>query len=330
MIRKLFITCIGLSLYLTVTGQQIDSAIVSCNFINTPFEDFVEKIEKNTSLKFFYLHDWVKNVTITFSGTNTKLANVLNDQLKKTDLAFFIDGNNVYIFPEARILTKLPDYKRPPVTAEEMDTLNGITETERKYLEGNKVALIEVLEVGDKQKATKGTKCIVSGKVIDESNEEPLIGATVFIEDLRTGATTDIDGEFNIILTPGKYKAAFNYMSMKQQEYYLQVYSSGQITIKMRKNLIEIDEITITANRNDNIRGIQMGYEKISAKTMKEIPLVFGEKDVLKVAQMLPGVLNVGEGSSGFNVRGSSSDQNMFYFNKVPVYNPSHLFGFFT
>ena len=73
-----------------------------------------------------------------------------------------------------------------------------------------------------------------------------------------------------------------------------------------------------------------MGYEKISAKTMKEMPVVFGEKDVLKVAQMLPGVLNVGEGSSGFNVRGSSSDQNMFYFNKVPVYNTSHLFGFFT
>ncbi|MFZ0472924.1 MAG: carboxypeptidase-like regulatory domain-containing protein [Bacteroidales bacterium] len=298
--------------------------------MNTPFEDFVEKIEKNTALKFFYLNDWVKNVTITFSGTNTQLADVLNDQLRKTELTFFIDGNNVYIFPEAQILTKLPDYTGSPVTAEEMDTLNGITETERKYLEGNKVALIEVLEVGDKQKTTKGTKCIISGKIIDESNEEPLIGATVFIEDLKTGATTDIDGRFNIILTPGKYKAAFNYMSMKQQECYLQVYSSGQITIEMRKDLIEIDEITVTANRNDNIRGIQMGYEKISAKTMKEIPVVFGEKDVLKVAQMLPGVLNVGEGSSGFNVRGSSSDQNMFYFNKVPVYNTSHLFGFFT
>ena len=96
------------------------------------------------------------------------------------------------------------------------------------------------------RKPPKVSKCIISGKIIDESNEEPLIGATVFIEDLKTGATTDIDGRFNIILTPGKYKAVFNYMSMKQQEYYLQVYSSGQITIEMRKDLIEIDEI------NDN------------------------------------------------------------------------------
>ena len=209
MIKKLFITCIGLSLYLTITGQQSDPAVVSGNFMNTPFEDFVEKIEKNTALKFFYLQDWVKNVTITFSGTNIQLADVLNDQLKKTDLAFFIDGNNVYIFPGAQILTELPDYIVSQVTAEEKDTLNGITETERKYLEGNKIALIEVLEIGDKQKATKGIKCIINGKIIDESNEEPLIGATVFIEDLKTGAMTDIDGRFKIILTPGKYQGCF-------------------------------------------------------------------------------------------------------------------------
>jgi len=327
MFKKLLFTCIGICLFFSIAGQQSDSTFIA---VDLPFEDFVEKIEKNSSLKFFYLKDWVKNVTITYSGTNTQLAHVLNDQLKKTDLSFFIDGNNVFIFPGARILTELPDYIESQVNAEEKDTLNGITETERKYLEGNKIALIEVLEIGDKQKATKGIKCIINGKIIDKSNEEPLIGATIYIEDLKTGAVTDIDGRFIIKLTPGKFKAVFNYMSMKQQEYYLQVYSSGQITIQMRNELIEIDEVKISANRYDNIRGMQMGYEKISAKTMKEIPVVFGEKDVLKVAQMLPGVLNVGEGSSGFNVRGSSSDQNMFYFNKVPVYNTSHLFGFFS
>jgi hypothetical protein len=330
MIKKLFIACIGFSLYLTISGQQSDSAAVSCKFMNTPFDDFAEAIEKNTALKFFYVQDWVKNVTITFSGTNIQLDQLLNDQLEKTNLDFFIDGNNVYIFPEAKILTELPDYIVSQIIAEEKDTLNGITETEKKYIKGNKIASIEVLEIGDKQKAIKGTKCIINGKIIDQSYKEPLIGATIFIEDLKTGAMTDIDGRFKILLTPGKYKAVFSCMSMKPQELYLQVYSGGQITIEMRNELIEINEIRITANRNDNIRGIQMGFEKISAKTMKEIPVVFGEKDVLKVAQLLPGVLNVGEGSSGFNVRGSSSDQNMFYFNKVPVYNTSHLFGFFT
>ena len=73
-----------------------------------------------------------------------------------------------------------------------------------------------------------------------------------------------------------------------------------------------------------------MGFERLNYKTVKEIPVVFGEKDLLKVAQMLPGVQNVGEGATGFNVRGSAADQNMIYVNKVPVYNSSHLFGFFS
>jgi len=78
------------------------------------------------------------------------------------------------------------------------------------------------------------------------------------------------------------------------------------------------------------VKGMQMGYERISVKSIKEIPVVMGEKDLLKVAAMLPGVENIGEGSSGINVRGSAADQNMFYLNKIPVYNTSHLFGFFT
>jgi hypothetical protein len=73
-----------------------------------------------------------------------------------------------------------------------------------------------------------------------------------------------------------------------------------------------------------------MGFARLDIKTIKEIPLVMGEKDLLKVAQMLPGIQSVGEGSSGFNVGGSSTDQNMIYINKIPVYNSSHLFGFFS
>ncbi len=329
-IKRLLHTCLALSLYISVSAQQSDPSLASFSFMNTPFEEFVKEIEAKSALKFYYLDDWVKNVTITFSGTTTQLVHVLEDLLKKDNLFLYKEDNNLYIFPQAGMLTEIPDYNVSPLTERDKDTLNYSTESEKKYIKGNAIASIEVLEIGDKQKATKGTKCIVTGKIVDKSNDEPLIGATIFIEDLKTGAVSDIDGRFKMMLPSGKYKAVFDCMSMKSQAYYLRVYSSGEITIKMKMELIEIEEIKVSANRNDNIRGIQMGYERISAKTMKEIPVVFGEKDVLKVAQMLPGVLNVGEGSSGINVRGSSSDQNMFYFNKVPVYNTSHLFGFFS
>jgi hypothetical protein len=212
----------------------------------------------------------------------------------------------------------------------ETESFERITETEKKYLEGKILSSVEVLEIGDKHQTAGSSGCIINGRIIDESNSEPLFGATVYIEELKNGAAADQEGRFKLVLKQGKYKAVFSYMSMKQQEYYLQVYSGGSVTVAMRKELISLDEVKITASRYDHIKGMQMGFERISAKTLKEIPLVFGEKDVLKVAQLLPGVLNVGEGASGFNVRGSAEDQNMFYLNKIPVYNTSHLFGFFT
>ena len=78
------------------------------------------------------------------------------------------------------------------------------------------------------------------------------------------------------------------------------------------------------------LKGTNTGFEKITAKSLKQIPAVMGERDLIKVALLLPGVQSIGEGSSGFNVRGAPSDQNMFYINKVPVYNTSHLLGFFS
>ena len=91
-----------------------------------------------------------------------------------------------------------------------------------------------------------------------------------------------------------------------------------------------MEEVEIRSESRHNVKGIQMGYEKIAIKNIKEIPVVLGERDIVKVALLLPGVQNVGEGSSGFNVRGSPADQNLFYINNIPVYNTSHLFGFFS
>jgi hypothetical protein len=91
-----------------------------------------------------------------------------------------------------------------------------------------------------------------------------------------------------------------------------------------------LDEVTITSDKYDRVQSTNMGFERLSLKSVEEIPLVLGEKDILKVASLLAGVQSVGEGTAGFNVRGSPADQNLFYIDKVPIYNTSHLFGFFS
>ena len=98
----------------------------------------------------------------------------------------------------------------------------------------------------------------------------------------------------------------------------------------MEKKLYPIDEIVVKSGEHDFVRDVQMGFAQISTRNIKEIPVVMGERDVIKVVHMLPGVQTAGEGSAGLYVRGSAADQNLFIINRIPVYNTSHLFGFFS
>ena len=95
------------------------------------------------------------------------------------------------------------------------------------------------------------------------------------------------------------------------------VHSGGDLSLSMKKTLIPLDEVVVKSNRFNNVKGVQMGFESLKYKVFKEIPLVMGEKDIINVIKMLPGVQSTGEGSSGFNVRGSGADQNMVRNNFV-------------
>ncbi len=329
-IRKIVIMGLGLLLCHDLSAQQADSMVIRDTFTGIPLQDFIERIESESGVRFYFQPEWIKNIAITSAERPVTLFRLLKAPLERNGINIHTEGNNIYLYPGKPIATELPSFNLSATVSAGSDGLAMLTETERKYLQGKEIVPVEELEIGDRKKQVAGSKCLVNGRIIDESNSEPLIGATVYIDELRTGAVTDQEGRFRLVLAPGRYKAIFSFMSMKEQEYYLKVYTDGPVLIKLKRELIEIDAVRITASRNDHVRGIQMGYDRITVKAMKEIPVVMGEKDLLKVARLLPGVQNVGEGASGFNVRGSAEDQNMFYVNKIPVYNTSHLFGFFT
>ncbi|MFC2137347.1 carboxypeptidase-like regulatory domain-containing protein [Bacteroidota bacterium] len=330
---KRIINITVLSLFVLSLLADENDIIFSGEYANISFQKFAFEVEKQTGAKFYYHDAWISNILITVKGDQLSLNDVLTKYLKENDLNFYINSENkIFITPGKKLITKLPEYNlsnteiKKDINAEE----NGLTNTEKKYLAGRKNGVTETIIVGKKQPVYQKANSIVNGVIKDKNTGEPLIGATIYIEELSKGSVTNINGYFTISLPPGKYSALFNCLGMEEAHYFLQVNSSGTVNVEMDKKLIEINEVSIKADRYHNVRGMQMGFERISIKEIKEIPVVMGEKDVLKVAQMLPGVQNVGEGSSGFNVRGSAADQNMFFINKIPVYNTSHLFGFFS
>ena len=117
---------------------------------------------------------------------------------------------------------------------------------------------------------------------------------------------------------------------MKDTRRQIQLYGDGKMNIDLQGQVMVLKNVTVSAEKINNIRGVQMGVQKLDIKTLKQVPVVFGETDVMRVLLTLPGVKSVGEASSGLNVRGGSADQNLVLFNDATVYNPSHFFGLFT
>ncbi|KPK87803.1 MAG: hypothetical protein AMS27_01355 [Bacteroides sp. SM23_62_1] len=306
----------------------------SGEFRDAPFTEFVKEVEQQTGVIFYFREEWVRDIRVTVSGSNLSLQNTLQRVLLPEGLNYFIDEwNHIYLTNQLSLVIQLPDYEGSAGQAEELEGSEKedvLTSAEQKYIDGRKARIIETIRIGDSKESNGQKSAVVHGRMTDTETGEPLVGATVYIRELKKGAATDLDGHFSLVLSPGTYTIEFTCMGMKSRQYYLEVLSGGSISIPMEKSLIPIAEVMVQANRFNNVKGIQMGFERLDYKVFKEIPLVMGERDVLKIARMLPGVQSVGEGSAGFNVRGSAADQNMIYVNRVPVYNSSHLFGFFT
>ena len=334
MTGKIYISTLIFILICLETGAQENDVVFPANLRDVPFSEFVSIAEQKTGASFYYLESWVREIRISASGTEISLRNALTRALLPAGYSFYIsDDLQVFITPGKPVVFTLPDYSVKSDLTNHLpggESNNDLTNTEKRYIEGRKAGIRETLVVGTGAPGANQTMAVINGKMVDSETGEPLIGATIYAQELEKGAVTDVDGRFSIVLPPGKYTVDFNCMGMKPGHYYLDVLSGGNLDIMMNKNLIPISEVVIEGSRFHNVRGTQMGFERLDHKIVKEIPVVLGERDLLKVAQMLPGVQTVGEGATGFNVRGSSADQNMIYVNKVPVYNSSHLFGFFS
>jgi len=172
----------------------------------------------------------------------------------------------------------------------------------------------------------------VSGYIRDSKTGEDLIGATVSIKELSgRGSGTNAYGYYSLSLPSGQYQITAQYMGYEPQIQQLDLTKPQKIDFLLAPRDNALGEVVVTSQRkNDNITKLDMGVQKLDTKDIRNIPVLFGEKDVLKTIQLLPGIKSAGEGSSGFNVRGGAVDQNLILLDEATVYNASHLMGFFS
>ena len=174
-------------------------------------------------------------------------------------------------------------------------------------------------------------KVTLSGYISDSENNETLIGVNVIIPDLKIGTTTNDYGFYSLTVPRGDYKLQISFLGFKNQEIDLIFLSDFSQNFKLKKEVQILDEVIIKESSEFiDLRSPEMSVNRLSISTIKKIPAVLGETDVIKTITLLPGVTNAGEGASGFNVRGGGADQNLILLDEAIIFNSSHLFGFFS
>ncbi|MEA1887411.1 MAG: TonB-dependent receptor [Bacteroidota bacterium] len=299
--------------------------LISGNYDNTPFNVFADDLKSRYGIGIYFRPEWVIELRVTASGDSINLTSLLYDLLTPHDIHFVYRGSGQYFLTGRVSITD--DFTAGPVVDKEADEARSAGDIIGRFSYEKK---IERITVGSPENIEIGG-ALLSGRITSATSGEPVPGATVIVEGTNKGVISDGNGLYAIQLQAGEvYNLTVSCMGMEKESYILELNSTGTMNIEMQEQLIDIREVIVKSGRHDNVRGMQMGFQRIDIKEIKEIPVVMGERDILKVAQLMPGVQNVGEGSSGFNVRGSGSDQNLFLINEVPVLNTGHLFGFFS
>lgn len=191
-----------------------------------------------------------------------------------------------------------------------------------------RILIFSMLLIGPLLQAQE--RATLSGYLKDEGNGEALIGATVYIPALNTGSTTNAYGFYSISVPRGTYQVTFSYIGYREEVREVVLNQNQRLDIELQPQSRQLQEVVITSSAEKDIQSVEMSINKVDITTIGKMPALLGEVDVIRSLQQLPGVTTVGEGASGFNVRGGTVGQNLILLDEAAVYNSSHLLGFFS
>lgn len=188
-----------------------------------------------------------------------------------------------------------------------------------------------VIVLGSPEAASDDVFYRLQGHVQESSSGAPIVGASIFFGGVNKGTISDANGDFQISLKQGTYRLSIRHVAMETQRYTIRINAAGILDFKLVEKTATLEEVIVMAESEErNVQDPLGGISKLNISEVKRIPPLLGEIDVIKTLQLLPGVTSVGEGSSGFNVRGGGTDQNLVLIDGIQVFNTSHLLGFFS
>ncbi len=310
------------SLSTKLAAQVLDSVLVSAQFSAEKLTDRLEGINDLSGVKLFFKASDLPDLDLESAEyAQVPVARMLVDALRRTFLDFTpYRASGIVILP-ATVLTEVYTANYYKVLEEASNEVS--TESEEQVSR-------EII-IGDIKNLDPSGETSIRVTITDAETQEPIIGANVQFTELGTGTITDVDGVFEFNLPVGTHEMVVKYVGFEDLIETVKSYSDGEVALQMEKGAIYLDEVTVRARGADaSVRNVQVGVSTIDMKNIKKIPALFGEADVIKNLILHPGVSTIGEGATGFNVRGGDVDQNLILQDEGIFFNSSHALGFFS
>ena len=276
----------------------------------------MDELSELYGVKIFYQDDIQLDRNFSFGYEDKSLNEVLDRLLSETTLGF-VDyrGYGKVIAPKVMIdVNYSSDYYK---------ALEG---NQNEDQQRNRIDVI-----GDITLLASNGQATLTGTVYDVQTGEPVIGAAVIVPELDNGTATDLDGRYSLVVPAGRHQIEVSFIGYANSYQEVDVRSDGEYDINLDKSAIELQEVTVSAEAADAAVGnVQIGVTSIDIQEIEKLPSFLGEADVVKTFLLQPGVSSIGEGASGFNVRGGDVDQNLILQDEGYLFNSSHALGFFS
>ncbi|MCE7067862.1 TonB-dependent receptor domain-containing protein [Dyadobacter sp. CY326] len=312
-------------------AQNAPEKKITMRLDSARFGDFVKQVESQTGYYFYYDASRFDSLALDLNVQDLTIREVLDQVFKGSEFEYSIDSQRrIYITQGQKIITQLtPGIFEPDLAGDNGTVAYAGPEDDAKE-KLLSTAESKLHDIGIKRHRITPGNSTITGYVRNAVTGEPVIGAAVFITSPSIGVTTDALGLYALTIPRGKQIVRFKSTGMRETQRQVMLYSDGKLDVEMRESVIALKEVSVKAGMDKNVVGTQMGTVKLTIKNLKQVPTVFGETDLLRTVLTLPGIKSVGENSTGLNVRGGSTDQNLIQYNDAVIYNPSHLFGFFS
>jgi hypothetical protein len=306
---------------------------VSGDFRNLKFEQFAQRVEAQTPYRFFFSPATVDTVTVQVQANSLTLSSLLKQVFAHSTLQFAVEEatHRVFITSGYPLQTQVSEgfFEPLPAGAAPPEVAAGPARGAAPAATGT--SEFRVYEIGARQAAPATGRATITGTVRTAGPRgEPVVGAAVYIDAPNIGTATDRLGHYALTVPVGRHNLNIRGLGIRSTRRQLAVLADGRFDLEVAADVAALQEVVVEGQKDRNVRGMQMGVQQLDIKTIKQVPTVFGEADLLRVVMALPGVKTVGEGSTGMSVRGGGTDQNLVLFNGATIYNPAHLFGFFS